>query len=227
MAEESNNAGNEANGEGAPAGTAKKVTEYTTVKMEDGREVKFAGKRKVNRSVDLIRGEDGVATGVSVRFDFLNGKTLTLSSTEIPTETSLQLLGHGVSQKVGDESAGVTSVDDMVLGSEEMIKRLKAGEFNAARAAGDSFAGASIVIKAICEATGKSVDEIKAFLNKKIEASKDAAGKATLSRKDLYDSFRNPASKTGAIIERLEREARSKDSKVNADDLLAEAGAAA
>lgn len=203
------------------AASAKKATEYTTVKMEDGREVKFAGKRKVNREV--IVADD--KSSVSVRFDFLNGKTLTISSTEIPSETSLQLLGHGLSQKIGDESAGVTSVDDMVLGSENMITRLKAGTFNAAREAGDSFSGASIVIKAICEATGKSVDDIKVFLNKKLEASKGADGKATLTRKDLYDSFRNPESKTGKIIERLEREQRAKDVKVNADDLVAEASA--
>jgi hypothetical protein len=216
MSDDSNNNG------GETTKAPKKQTEYTTVKMEDGREVKFAGKRKVNRDVEVVK-EGETPTEVRVRFDFLNGKSLTLSSADIPTEVSLRLLGHGISQKVGDESAGVASVEDMVLGSEEMIARLKAGDFNAARQAGDSFAGASIVIKAICEATGKSVEDIKLFLNKKLEAAK-AAGQS-LSRKDLYDSFRNPASKTGAIIERLEREARSKESKVNADDLLAEAGA--
>lgn len=203
----------------APA-TAKKATEYTTVTMEDGREVKFAGKRKMSREV--ILSEDG--NSVTVRFDFVNGKTLSLSSTEVPTKTALQLLGHGAAQKVGDESAGVEKVDDMVLGSEEMIKRLKAGDWFAARAAGDSFSGGSIVIKAICEATGKPIEWVKEFLQKKLDAAKEKGEK--LSRADLYASFRNPASKTGAIIERLEREERSKAVKANADDLLAEMGEA-
>lgn len=204
----------------AAEAAAKKATEYTTVKMEDGREVKFAGKRKMTREV--IVSEDG--NSVVVRFDFVNGKTLSLSSTEVPTKTALQLVGHGIAQKVGDESAGVASVDDMVLGSEEMINRLKAGDWYAAKSAGDSFSGGSIVIKAIVEATGKSVEDVKAFLQKKLDAAKEKGEK--LSRADLYASFRNPASKTGAIIERLEREERSKASKVDANALVAEMEAA-
>lgn len=208
----------------AEAAKAKKKTEYTAVMMEDGRVVQFAGKRKVNREVVLHTNAEGHATGVTVRFDFLNGKSISLSSHELNHETSLRLLGHGISQKVGDESAGVVNVEDMVLGSEEMVERLKKGEFHAAREAGDSFSGASIVIRAICEATGKDVQFVKDFLNKKLEKAKEAGQK--LSRKELYDSFRNPNSKTGAIIERLEREERSKNSKVSADELLEEAGMA-
>ena len=41
--------------------------------------------------------------------------------------------------------------------------------------------------------------------------------------RSLYDSFRNPASKTGQIIERLEREKRTKTA-VDANDLLSELG---
>lgn len=199
---------------------AKKKTEYTTVTMKDGREVKFAGKRKVNREV--LVAEDGAS--VSVRFDYINGETQSLSSTEVPAATVIQLIGHGMVQKIGDESAGVEKVDDIVLANQSMIDRLKKGEFYTERAAGDSFAGASLVIKAIVEATGKSIEDVKKFLDGKLEAAKAKGEK--LSRADLYAGFRNPASKTGQIIERLEREERSKASKVNADDLLAEVGAA-
>lgn len=214
--------GNEAAGTdaGAANGKAKPKTEYTTVTMKDGREVKFAGKRKVIKEV--IMAEGGQA--VSVRFDFLNGETRSLTSGELAMETALQLLGHGIAQKVGDESAGVEKVEDIVLGTDNMIDRLKKGEFYTERAAGDSFAGGSLVIKAIVEATGKTVEDVKKFLDGKLEAAKAKGEK--LTRADLYASFRNPTSKTGAIIERLEREERSKATKVNADDLLLEVGAA-
>lgn len=196
-------------------GNAKKApTEYTKVTMEDGREVQFAGKRTMSRSYTI---ENGV---VKATFDFVSGKTLSLSSADIPTETVYTLLGHGIVQKVGDESAGVKSIDDAVLATESMIARLKAGEFAKAREAGDSFAGASVVIRAICEVTGKDVGAVKAFLDGKLEAAKAAGQK--LSRAALYASFRNPNSKTGAVIERLEREERAKSSAANADELLGE-----
>ena len=43
-----------------------------------------------------------------------------------------------------------------------------------------------------------------------------------LTRQELYSSFRNPASKTGQIIKRLEEEKAAKATKFSADDLLAE-----
>ena len=88
------------------------------------------------------------------------------------------------------------------------------------REAGESLAGASIVIRAICEATGKSISDVRAFLDGKLEAAKARGEK--LTRQALYASFRNPASKTGAIIKRMEEEKASKSNAVNADDLLAE-----
>jgi hypothetical protein len=214
MADE-NNSGNEAT---APATNAKPKTEYTAVTMEDGRVVQFAGSRQADKTVTLEA--DGT---VSVSIDFRNGKSVRVNSSQLNAQTQAQALGHGLSQKIGDEYSGVKKVDDMHLAAEEMIKRLVAGDWSQAREAGDGFSGASIVIKAIVEATGKTVDQVKAFLNGKLEAAKAKGEK--LTRADLYASFRNPASKTGVIIERLEREERSKASKVNADDLLAEVGA--
>ena len=194
----------------------KAPTEYETVKMLDGREVKFAGKRQIDKTVMI----DEAGQSVTVRFDFRNGETRTISAGDVPEVTQLQLIGHGLAQKCGDEAAGVASIDDIVLGVSDMMDRLKKGEWAVARAAGDSFSGASIVIKAICEVTGKSVEDVRAFLGGKLEKAKAAGEK--LSRSELYASFRNPNSKTGMVIERLEREARAKTSKANADELLGE-----
>ncbi len=203
----------------APA-AKKPATEYETVTMSDGRETKFAGKRQIDKTVMI----DEAGKNVTVRFDFRNGETRSISSAELPEITILQTLGHGLSQKCGDEAAGVEKIDDIVLGVEAMMERLKAGDWKVAREAGDSFSGASVVIKAICEVTGKSIEAVKAFLNGKLEAAKERGEK--LSRADLYASFRNPSSKTAAVIERLEREARSKNAKANADELLGEIEAA-
>lgn len=194
----------------------KTATVYTKVTMEDGREVEFAGNRKSDKTI--LVGDDGKATGV--RFDFLNGRTLTLNFSEISEATALYACGHGIAQKAGDEYSGVKEIDDMVLAVEGIFARLRAGEWAAAREAGDSTAGASIVIKALMEVTGKPIEFIKSFLDGKLEAAKAKGEK--LSRQDLYNSFRNPTSKTGIVIKRLEEERLAKANKVDAGDLLAE-----
>lgn len=194
----------------------KPATVYTKVKMEDGREVEFAGNRKSDKTI--LIADDGKATGV--RFDFLNGRTLTLQFSEVSEATALYACGHGIAQKAGDEYSGVKEIDDMVLAVEGIFARLRAGDWAAAREAGDSTAGASIVIKALMEVTGKPIEFIKDFLDKKLEAAKAKGEK--LSRQDLYNSFRNPTSKTGIVIKRLEEEKLAKTNKVDAGDLLAE-----
>ena len=200
-----------------PAAAKKPATEYTEIKMDDGRTVKFAGKRQADKTVKIL--DDGA---VVVTIDFRNGKTVSLNSATLSAETRQVALGHGLSQKIGDEYSGEKDVDDMTLAAEAMVKRLTETGWSAPKEAGDSFAGASVVIRALCEVTGKSVDDIKAFLDKKLETAKAAGQK--LTRNDLYQSFRNPTSKTGQVIKRLEDEKLSKAAKFNSDDLLAEIG---
>jgi hypothetical protein len=190
---------------------AKVETVITKVTMTDKREVSFAGKRKMQKEVIIVGDK------VSVRFDFVNGETRTF---HVPHALLHQLAGHGASQKIGDEAAGETDVDDIVVAVDDIIGRLNAGEWTATRAAGDGFSGASVVIRAIGEVTGKSAEDVKAFLQKKLDDAK-AKGE-TLTRRDLYTSFRNPASKTGQIIKKLEEEKASKSAKFNSDDLLKE-----
>jgi hypothetical protein len=194
----------------------KAATVYTPVTMEDGRVVQFAGNRKSDKEVLL--DSEGKAYGV--RFDFVTGKTLTLLFSEIPEATALYACGHGIAQKAGDEYSGTKEVDDMVLDVERIFKRLRAGEWSATREAGDSSAGASIVIRALMEVTGKDIEFIKTFLDGKLEAAKAKGEK--LSRQDLYNSFRNPTSKTGIVIKRLEEEKLAKSNKVDSDALLGE-----
>jgi hypothetical protein len=180
--------------------------------MTDGREVGFAGKRKMVKEV-ITDGSE-----VVVRFDFRNGETRSFA-VGLDNPLILNLAGHGISQKVGDETAGVEDVDDMVVAVDDMIARLSAGEWRAERAAGDSFAGASIVIRAICEVTGKPVQAVKDFLQGKLDSAKARGEK--LTRNELYASFRRPGTKTAEVIARLEAEKTSKSS-LDSTELLAE-----
>jgi hypothetical protein len=186
----------------------KKPTVYTEVELEDGRKAKFAGTRKMQKSYEET------PEGVKATFDFVNGAT---RSIVIGPDSKLiaTLVGHGLVQKIGDETATTSDVDDMVLEVEAMIERLQKGEFYAERAAGDGFSGASVVLKALVEVTGLSLEAVKANIEKKLAATEG------LTRKALYDSFRNPNSKTGVVIARLEQEKLAKSAKIDADAELA------
>ena len=210
--------------------SAKKKTEITLIKMSDGREVGFAGKRKVlketliDESKVMIDGDTvTLADGaVQIRIDFRNGQTRTYP-------LSLKLLakyaGHGGEQKFGDELASPAdkpmSEDDMVIALDDLHNQVNVqGDWSAVREGGGGFAGASVVVRALVEASGKTIEEIKAFLQGKLDRAK--ANNEKLSRKELYDSFRDPNSKVGKIVKRLEEERLSKEAKIDADAALAE-----
>jgi hypothetical protein len=197
----------------APSTKAKRpAPEVFKIQMTDGRTVEFTGVKK-RMDKEVIVREDSVA----VRFDFRNGETRQF---EVPANLLLQAAGHGVSQKVGDETAGDEKVEDMVIHVDEMLDRLARGEWLKPRGEGDSFSGASIVIKAVSMASGKTVDEVKKFLAAKLEAAEKAGQK--LTRADLYKGFRKPGTKTAEIIKKLEEEQLSAETKTNGDELLAE-----
>ena len=183
--------------------------EVEIVDMTDKRKVEFVGKRKLLKET-IIEGNT-----VKVRMDFRNGETRLFT---IPTALMLKSAGHGMEQKLGDETAGTEAVDDMVIAVDDLIAQLAKGEWTTVREGGGGFAGASVVIKAIMEVSGKSLEDVKAFLAKKLEAT------AGLTRQALYASFRSPTSKTGKVVERLEREKLAKGAKIDADEALAELG---
>lgn len=199
------------------------------VKMEDGRDVTFVGTRRILK--DTLVDESKIALdgellvvqpgALAIRMDFRNGSTRTYP---IPNSLLVKFAGHGGEQKFGDELAVPKDKDitleDLVLWADDLGERIAKGEWRTQReGSGDSFAGASVVIRALMEATGKDGATIKAFLQGKLDSAK-AKGEA-LTRKQLYDSFKNPETKVGAIIARLEKERIVKDAKVDADAELA------
>lgn len=197
------------------AATKKPATVYEDVAMEDGRTVKFPGRRQLSK--DILTDDEGFA--LAVRFDFRHGKTLTINLADLGPKVTSLLLAHGTSQKCGDEASDAKAVEDMYSAVEAMVQRLLSGEFYVERGSGDSFAGTNVVVKAIAEVKGASVDKVKAWLQKMLDDAK-ARGE-TLSRQALYKSFRKPGSPTFAVIQRLEAEDAAKESKLDANELLA------
>lgn len=180
---------------------AKETSEM--VKMEDNRVVEFAGKRKLLKSSFVT--EDG---RVQTRLDFRNGATRLFT---VPTAMVAKFAGHGAEQKLGDEIAGLDDVDDCVIAIDELIDRLYNGEWGVKREA-NGLAGTSVLLKALVEYSGKTRDEIAAFLKDRTQAEKMALRI-------------NPAVK--AIVDRLEAEKTSKGAKVDTTALLGQLGAAA
>jgi hypothetical protein len=199
----------------------KEPAEEVLVEMEDGTKVNFVGKRKMNKT--SVEADDG---SLSVRVDFRNGSTRTY---KLNPDLLRKFALHGAEQKYGDEVAGIDDLDDAVVAMDDLHSRLTKGEWTQARES-SGFAGASIVIRALMESTGKTQDAIKAFLEGKLEAdkaAKEGTEQKPLTRAALYAALRN-SEKLKPIVARLEAEKAAKAkgaNKVNVDDILAEAGA--
>lgn len=180
--------------------TTSKVEKFP-VTMEDGSTVEFNKKQKLVKTSTI--GEDG---SVSLRLDFRNGAVRNFS---VRPDMLAQFAAHGAEQKLGDAIAGENDIDDAVLSVDDLIGRLNNGEWTATRAGG-GFSGTSILMRALVEASGKSNEEVKAFLSNKTQAEKLA-----LRRSD----------KLRPIIERLEADkAANSKSQVDTDALLGDLG---
>ena len=186
----------------ATAKPVKKEPTINTVTLTDGRIVDFVGKRKLLKASEVT--PDGK---IQTTLDFVNGETRTFT---IPDALLAKFASHGVEQKLGDEIAGVDDIEDAVMAIDDLIDRLYNGEWGVARDK-SGLAGASILMRALVESTGKTAEEIKKFLS-----DKTAAQKAALRT--------NP--KIKPIVDRLEAEKAAKSAKkadaVDTDALLNE-----
>lgn len=180
----------------------KKEPTINTVTLTDGRIVDFVGKRKLLKASEVT--PDGK---IQTTLDFVNGETRTFT---IPDALLAKFASHGAEQKLGDEIAGVDDIEDAVMAIDDLIDRLYNGEWGVARDK-SGLAGASILMRALVESTGKTAEEIKKFLS-----DKTAAQKAALRT--------NP--KIKPIVDRLEAEKAAKSAKkadaVDTDALLNE-----
>lgn len=204
-----------------PSKPAKPKPEVEKVKMDDGREVEFVGKRKLIK--DYTLNDDGSLGFITL--DFRNGMTRKIV---IPPSLLGQFAGHGAIQKYGDELAGLKGVDesgkpvaglepdieDMVLAIDELDQNVQAGKWST-RVPGDGMGGTSVLIKALIEYGGKTVEQVKAFLK-----DKDSKFKTALR---LDDKRPNKAGLTmAAIVKKIEAEKASKGPKVDTSAALAD-----
>lgn len=188
---------------GAPASTAsaKKQTQYEAVKMVDGKIVDFAGKTRMLKTSQEVDGK------LSVRLDFRNGQVINFT---LPESLLVKFALHGAEQKLGDEIAGVTDIDDAVIAVEELVARLDKGEWGIKREPGNSIAGTSVLARALAEQSGKSMETIKAFLSGKTHAEKMAlrnmpAIKVIVERLEADKAKKTTSSvDTGALLGQLE-----------------------
>ena len=175
-------------------------TEKTPITMADGRVVEFNKKQKLVKTSTI----DG--NTVSGQFDFVNGESRQFT---ISTDMLARFAAHGMEQKLGDSIAGETDIGDAILSFDDLLARLNNNEWTTTRAAG-GFAGTSVLLQALMEASGKTLDEVKGFL-----VNKNQAEKLALRRN----------AKLRPIIERLEADKASKSKNtVDTDSLLQELG---
>lgn len=204
----------------------KSKTEVVAVTMTDGRVVNFAGKRKVNKETVIDESKiviDGdviqlQAGAVSIRMDFRHGATRLIPA---PLSLLARFCGHGMEQKFGDELAAPAdkplSEEDMEVAIDDLNAEIQQGKWGKGRASGGGgVSGASVVVQALVEVTGKDLATVKAYLQKKLDTTEG------LTRRALYDSFRVAGTKTGEVIKRLEAEKLAKSSKAAGLDADAE-----
>ena len=109
---------------------------------------------------------------------------------------------HGMSQKYGDEVAGLKAedgsaapIEDFVQAMDELDSRVnQKGEWTSAREGG-AIAGGSLLAKAVEEVTGFTSDKVREFLS-------------TLSAKEKASLRKEP--EVFAIVQRLEAERNAK-----------------
>lgn len=198
--------------------SSKKEAAVQVVRMEDGRTQEFVGKRRMLKT----SGKDPQGR-LCTRIDFVNGATRTYV---LPSALLEKAALHGFEQKLGDEVAGETNVDDMVAAIDALGERLStatdSSAWNAQRQPGDSFSGSHVIIRALAEVSGKTKEEVQSWINKKLETmvANDKGEMVKPSRQQLYKALRASKMYGGRIAE-LEAEKASKEPTVNVDDLVA------
>lgn len=198
---------------------AAEKAEVRKIQMKDGREVEFAGKRKMLKEIVVER--DRVLT----RLDFDSGDTL---KAYVPAHHLLYAAGHGLGQKLGDSVAGLknddgsaASSEDMYLVIEELYTDLNAenSSWNQ-KGEGTGIGGQSVLLRAMVEFTGKTTEEVKAFL-----AKRDAKEKMALRASDSPKIGKSNLT-LSQVIQKIEAEKKAKAPKIDTDALLAAEGMA-
>jgi len=133
-----------------------KADNSRTIKMNDGREVRFGEKTRMKKEYGV--SDQGL---IFCRIDFDNGESIEVL-VDPNSEVGQQALGHGLSQKLGDAAAGAESTEDAFEAVIEVAKQISAGKWNKAREGGGGSAkGASDLVIALAEVLGKEKETVR------------------------------------------------------------------
>lgn len=107
-----------------------------------------------NEAVKVKFCEKSVENGVA-KFTFGNGTVLTLDPADLSADIQEDLMFHGALQKIGDSYAGAKgNYDEAVASARSVIEQLLAGEWKAARAAGEAKPRGTELASAIAQIKG-------------------------------------------------------------------------
>lgn len=140
------------------------------IAMDDGRTLTFGEKTRIKKDYSRKGGN------ISCVIDFDNGKTIEVlmplgSLAELAdggdtlAQTTINLAGHGLSQKLGDAAAGAESTDDAYESILEVAARLNKGEWTKAKGEGGGSAkGSSELVQALVKVLGHPLDVIRQMM---------------------------------------------------------------
>lgn len=172
---------------------AKTPAEVRKIAMDDGREVEFTGKKRLDKTV-LVTD-----SGASVRLDFVNGETRTFA---VPSSLLYQFAAHGASQKLGDEISDVTDIEDAIEVIDQLMQRLEKGQWFANReGTASGLSGASILAKALVKVTGQPIAVVREYLgglDNKTKAALRVSAEVAPAVKALEDEKAARAAAKGA-----------------------------
>lgn len=177
------------------------MADTISVQGQDGKSYEFSARQKVKKD-SSIQPDNSIVT----KFIFRNG---VVREAVMPRDSALfvKAAAHGLDQKYGDEFAGLDDVEDCVEAFDALAARLARGEWSEKRVS-DGMAGTSLLVRALAEVSGGTIETVKAKL---ANASKEQ--KAALARQ----------AKVAAVISRIKAERDAKKGKAeDADAALAE-----
>lgn len=215
---------------GGAAAKPKKVEKpKLSVTMQDGRIVEFPEDTKAKKAwvyrvggtVDGAITDDKETTAgegeaktvtsngkpVGVRWDFSNGQTRTVLLSDLAA-LAAEFACHGISQKGGDEYASEKDVEDAVMAFDDLMDRIKKGEWSERREGG-GFGGQSVLAKALMEVFKLDNEAVREYLRGLKPAEKLALRQApelkpTIEKLEAEKAAGNKVD-TGALLGKLQK----------------------
>lgn len=102
-------------------------------------------------------------TDSSIVITFANGIALTVDFAQLSEDIKLQLMKHGLSQKLGDASAGTETVEEAISETQKVADRLIAGDWKSIRE-GSGAPKIGLLVEALARVTQKDVDDCRAVV---------------------------------------------------------------